>query len=265
IRRDGYSGFGQDNKFGVFPSFAVGWNLSNEGFFKDSKALDFISQIKLRLSYGESGNEAIAPYSSLAPLFSKPNLDENHQTAVGYYPEKLGNPELSWETTRSFNIGTDFSLWKNRVTGNVDVYFSQISDLVLDRTIPALNGTVQIPEDIGETKNRGIDVRLSTINISKNEFLWKTNFIFSKYTTEIVNVGLVDDNGNYIDDVASRWFIGEPISVNYDYLVDGVWQVEDFNNPNIPDSMKEGYRPGDMRYKDVDGDGIVNSSDQTLI
>lgn len=265
IRRDGYSGFGQDNKFGIFPSFAIGWNLSNEGFIKESKSLDFISQLKLRLSYGENGNEAIAPYSSLAPLYSKANLDENHQTAVGYYPEKLGNPELSWETTRSFNVGTDFSFWNNRVSGSVDVYFSNTSDLLLNRTIPALNGTDQITENIGETKNRGIDISLNTVNIAKNDFTWKTNFIFSKYTTEIVNVGLVDDNGNYIDDVASRWFIGKPINVNYDYVIDGVWQVEDFNNSNIPDTMKEGYRPGDMRYKDVNGDGIVNASDQTLI
>ncbi|WP_335967040.1 TonB-dependent receptor [Galbibacter sp. PAP.153] len=265
VRRDGYSGFGKDNKFGVFPSFAFGWNLANEGFIKNSEKLGFISQLKLRLSYGENGNEAIAPYSSLAPLYPKANLDENHQTAVGYYPEKLGNPELSWETTRSFNIGTDFSLWKNRVSGNVDVYFSKTTDLLLNRTIPALNGTDQITENVGETKNQGVDITLNTINIAKTDFTWRTNVVFSRYKTEIVNVGLTDDNGNYIDDVASRWFIGQPINVNYDYLIDGVWQVADFNDPAIPDSMKEGYRPGDMKYKDVDGDGDVDASDQTII
>src|SRR5690606_28429771 len=151
--------------------------------------LDFISQFKLRLSYGENGNEAIAPYSSLAPLNSYANLDENHQTVVGYYPARLGNPELSWETTRSFNIGTDISLWKNRIYGNVDLYFSKTSDLLLNRTIPALNGTDQITENVGETKNQGIEINLSTVNISTNDFNWRTNFVFSKYKTEIVNVG----------------------------------------------------------------------------
>ncbi|TRZ43549.1 SusC/RagA family TonB-linked outer membrane protein [Robertkochia solimangrovi] len=265
IRRDGYSGFGQNNKFGVFPSFAVGWNLSNESFMENSRSLDFISQLKLRLSYGENGNEAIAPYSSLAPLYPKANLDEEHQTAVGYYPEKLGNPALSWETTRSFNVGTDFSLWKNRISANIDVYFSKTTDLLLNRTIPALNGTDQITENVGETRNNGLEITLNTINVDKNDFQWRTNFVFSKYRTEIVNVGLTDDNGNYIDDVASRWFIGQPINVNYDYMIDGVWQVEDFEDPTIPDTMKEGYRPGDMRYRDVDGDGDVDTSDQTII
>ncbi len=265
IRRDGYSGFGQNNKFGVFPSFALGWNLSNERFIKNSESLDFLSQLKLRLSYGKNGNEAIAPYSSLAPLYPLANLDENHQTLVGYYPQKLGNPELSWETTRSFNVGTDFSLWNNRISGNIDVYFSKTSNLLLNRSIPALNGTDQITENVGETKNRGLDINLNTLNISTPDFSWKTNFVFSRYQNEIVNVGLTDESGNYIDDKASRWFIGKPISVNYDYLIDGVWQVDDFNDASIPDSMKEGYRPGDMRYRDVDGDGDVDANDQTII
>lgn len=265
VRRDGYSGFGDDTKFGVFPSVAIGWNLTNEKFFQNLKSLNFINQLKFRMSYGENGNQAISPYSTLAPLYSQDNLDNNHQTLIGYYPQKLSNPKLGWETTKSLNIGTDFSLWTNRLTGSIDAYFSKTSDLLLNKTIPALNGTDQITENIGETKNRGIDLNLSSFNISNDNFSWKTNFIFTKYKTEIVQVGLTDENGNYIDDVASRWFIGQPINVNYDYVIDGVWQVEDFSNPEIPDTMKSGYRPGDMRFKDVNGDGIVDANDQTII
>lgn len=265
MRRDGYSGFGDETKFGIFPSIAIGWNLTNEKFFQNSNSLSFINKLKLRVSYGENGNQAISPYRTLAPLYSQDNLDENHQTSIGYYPQKLSNPKLGWETTRSFNIGTDFSLWNSKLTGSIDGYFSRTSDLLLNKTIPALNGTDQITENIGETKNRGIDLNLSSINISNSNFSWKTNFIFTKYKTEIVQVGLTNGNGEYIDDVASRWFIGQPISVNYDYVIDGVWQVEDFNDPNIPDTMKAGYRPGDMRYKDIDGDGVVDANDQTII
>jgi TonB-linked SusC/RagA family outer membrane protein len=265
VRRDGFSGFGDDTKFGVFPSVAVGWNLTNEKFFQSSKSLSFIDQLKLRMSYGKNGNQAISPYSTLAQLYSQDNLDENHKTLIGYYPQKLSNPKLGWETTKSFNIGTDFSLWKNRLSGSIDVYSSRTTDLLLNKTIPVLNGTDQITENIGETKNRGIDLSLSSTNISNSNFSWKTNLTFTKYQNEIVQVGLTDENGNYIDDVASRWFIGKPINVNYDYVIDGVWQVEDFKNPNIPDSMKAGYRPGDMRYKDVDGDGDVDANDQDII
>ena len=265
VRRDGFSGFGDDTKFGIFPSVAVGWNLNNEKFFENSKSLSFVNQLKLRLSYGKNGNQAISPYSTLAPLYSQDNLDQNHQTLIGYYPQKLSNPELGWETTRSFNVGTDFSLWKNRLSGSVDVYFSKTSDLLLNKTIPALNGTDQITENIGETKNRGIDINLSSMNVSNTNFSWRTNITFTKYKNEIVQVGLTDENGNYIDDVASRWFIGQPINVNYDYVIDGVWQVEDFDDPNIPDTMKSGFRPGDMRYKDVNEDGVINASDQTII
>lgn len=265
VRRDGYSGFGDNTKFGIFPSVAVGWNLTNEQFFQRSKRLSFINQLKFRMSYGENGNQAISAYRTLAQLYSQDNLDENHQTSIGYYPQKLSNPKLGWETTRSFNIGTDFSLWNNRLSGSIDAYFSRTSDLLLNKTIPALNGTDQITENIGETKNRGIDLNLSSLNISNSNFSWKTNFTFTKYKNEIVQVGLTDENGNYIDDVASRWFIGKPINVNYDYVIDGVWQVEDFNNTNIPDSMKAGYRPGDMRYKDVNGDEVVDANDQAII
>ncbi|WP_321343118.1 TonB-dependent receptor [uncultured Draconibacterium sp.] len=257
IRRDGYSAFGSNKKFGLFPSLALGWNMMNESFFKNVDFLQKVDVLKLRLSYGKNGNEAISAYSTLPSLASKNYLTADLTSAFGFYPNKLGNPSLGWETTESINTGVDFTLFGNRVRGLLDMYWSTTSDLLLDKTISSINGVDNIRENIGQTKNRGIEFQISSVNISSNDFTWTTDFNISSYKTSIENIGLTDDDGKYIDDIASEWFIGQPVSVNYDYVFDGIWQEDD--------DIANSAQPGDIKYKDVNDDGEITPDDKQII
>jgi len=282
LRRDGYSAFGKDTKFGLFPSVAVGWNLANESFMSDISVLD---QLKLRLSYGENGNEAIGPYSTLPRMSPKNYISPDQRQLFGFFPQRLSNPGLGWETTRSMNAGLDFSIHSGRFSGSVDVYTSRTTDLLLNETISAINGTTSILRNIGETSNRGAEIQLSSINVSTRNISWETVLNFSTYRSEIVHVGLVDDGGKYIDDVASQWFIGHPVNVNFDYQVDRILQKNDFildgngnylldenNNyqlkPEIADNIvlvTNSARPGQPILRDVNGDGVITGSDDKVI
>lgn len=261
VRRDGYSAFGADKKFGIFPSMAFGWNIMNEEFAKSISFMKNVDVLKLRLSYGKNGNEAISAYSTLPSLASKDYLTADLTPAFGFYPNKLGNPSLGWESTESVNAGLDFTFFGNRIRGLVDFYWSNTSDLLLDKTISSVNGVDNIRKNIGETKNHGIEFQFSSVNIDRSDFRWTTDFNISAYRTEIMNVGLTDDNGEYIDDIASEWFIGQPISVNYDYVYDGVWQLDD----DIANSAQPDAQPGDIKYKDVSEDGKIDPEDKRII
>lgn len=261
VRRDGYSAFGDNKKFGTFPSVAVGWNLTNERFAKSLEWLELVNTLKLRLSYGANGNEAISPYSTLPSLSSRDYLSPDFKPLFGFYPQKLGNPSLGWETTKSLNAGLDFGLWKNRLTGLIELYWSTTTDLLLDKTISPINGDTYIRENIGETKNKGIEFQISSVNIKKSDFSWRTDFNVAHNQTEIVNVGLTDENGNFINDIASEWFIGQSIKVNYDYVFDGIWQTGD----DIANSPQPTAFPGYIKYKDVNQDGLISPLDKQVI
>ena len=265
-RRDGYSAFGENSKFGVFPSAAVGWNISNERFFKESSISKVVTNLKYRLSWGQNGNEAISAYTTLPNLSTYNYLNDDHTAQYGFYPSKLASPNLSWETTTSINTGLDLSLWNGRIQSTFDIYWSKTKDLLLARSIPTINGTGSITENRGQTKNRGFELQITSNNINKKNFNWSTTFNISHYRTEIVDVGLYDKDGKPMDDVASKWFIGEPIDVNYDYKFIGVWQIMDPSNPK--GQQDPNYRnsyPGWMKYLDVDGKNDITSDDRTII
>lgn len=255
-RRDGYSAFGEDSKFGIFPSVALGWNVTNEKFLEN---VDKVNKLKLRLSYGESGNEAVSAYSTLPMLSSIDYVNGDDGTLFGFYPSSLGDPSLGWETTVSFNAGLDFGFFNNRVRGVLDVYSSKTSDLLLSKSISDVNGTGSITQNIGETSNKGIEFQVTTDNIRKDDFRWSTSFNIAHYNTKIVNVGLTDEAGNYIDDVDSEWFIGEPIDVNYDYVFDGIYQEDQEGTP------QGNVEAGDIRYLDVNNDGDIDTADKQVI
>ncbi len=261
VRRDGYSAFGENKKFGVFPSLAFGWNIMNEKFTENLEFMRKVDALKLRLSYGINGNEAISAYSTLPSLASKDYLTADLKPAFGFYPNKLGNPSLGWESTESVNTGLDFTLFGNRIRGLLDMYWSNTSELLLDKTISSVNGIDNIRENIGQTKNHGFEFQVASVNVDNNDFMWTTDFNISFYKTEIVNIGLTNDDGEYIDDVASEWFIGQPVSVNYDYIYDGVWQLDD----DIANGVQPNAQAGDIKYKDVNGDGEIGPEDKQVI
>ena len=263
-RRDGYSAFGADSKFGIFPSMALGWNVMNEKFFEP--AADVMNNLKLRLSWGKNGNEAISAYSSLPNLSTYNYLNDDHTAMYGFFPEKLASPTLGWETTNQVNLGVDFALLNNRISGTFDTYWSRTKDLLLNRSIPTINGTGNITENRGKTKGSGWELQVNSTNIVKKNFTWTTTLNLAHYHTEIVDVGIYDENGNPVDDVASRWFIGEPISVNYDYKKIGIWQIADPSN--IKGQQDPNYRysiPGYVKYDDKDGQNDITPDDMQLI
>lgn len=257
-RRDGYSGFGADTKFGIFPSVALGWNIDQESFMEPVSWLD---ALKLRISYGKNGNQAIEAYSTLPALSTQFYLDNEKQTAVGFYPSSLGDPMLGWETTNQFNAGTDFALFAGRLGGSVDVYSARTSDLLLDKLISPVNGTKEIRQNIGRTANNGVDIALYGTPVASKNFKWDVDLNFSRNINKIVDVGLYDENGNAVDDVDNRWFIGQPISVNYSYIFDGIWQEGD----DIANSAQPTAKPGDVRVRDVDGNGSIGPDDRQVI
>lgn len=254
VRRDGSSVFGANNKYGVFPSVALGWNIANESFMQ--KTTDWLSSLKLRLSYGKAGNEAIGVYQTLVKLDSK-KFAMGGNSVVGLYPSsRMGNDDLSWETTKTFNVGLDFGLWNNRLTGNVDVYFSKTNDLLLKRNLPKISGFSDVYANMGETQNKGVELTLNSKNIVTSDFTWGSSLVFSWNKNEIKDL-----YGDGKDDLGNRWFIGQPIGVIYDYDQVGIWQEDEIAaGKHLEwDPVAEA---GDVKLVDRDHNGKIDDNDR---
>jgi len=251
-RRDGSSVFGSNTtKYGVFPSVAIGWNVSNEAFMEDVK---FVNNLKLRVSHGKSGNEAISVYRTITTngIIRQPF---NGVTTIGAVASNLGNVNLLWETTLATNLGVDFSLFNNRVSGSVDAYKTKTTDILLLRSLPFITGYREVYDNLGEVDNRGLEINLTTKNLDKGDFKWETTFNFATNRNK-----LVDLYGDKQSDLGNRWFIGQPISVIYDYRLQGVWQTgED------PSKQDPGAKPGDLKFADLNGDGVITPDDREVL
>jgi TonB-linked SusC/RagA family outer membrane protein len=251
-RRDGYSGFGSNNKYGIFPSLALGWNIVNESFFKSIK--EVMNNFKLRLSYGESGNQAISAFQTISKLGDMGYLNGS-SLAAGYIPTTLGTPSLSWETTRSANIGIDYGFFNSRITGEFNIYQNDTRDLLLKRSISAVNGITSIFQNIGKTRNQGIEFSIESDNIRTNNFGWKSVINLTLLRTQIIDL-----YGDGKDDLTNGWFIGKPVKVAYDYYITGVWQ----NNESHL-AAQYGAVPGYAKYDDVNNNGVYDAGDRQLI
>ncbi|HEU4632283.1 MAG TPA: TonB-dependent receptor [Gemmatimonadaceae bacterium] len=252
VRRDGYSGFGANNKYGVFPSLALGWNASNEAWWPTGA----VNSLKVRLSYGLSGNQAVSPYRTLSRLTDMPYVNGSN-SAPGYRPSTLGNPNLKWETSRNLNLGFDFGVLDGRLRGTLDLYQTRTSDLLLARAISPVHGITSITQNIGAVKNRGAELQLIGRVLDRGDLTWDADFNIAMNRNEIVDL-----YGNGEDDVLNEWFIGQPIEVNYGYVFDGIWQEGD----DIAGSAQPDATPGDIRYRDLNGDGKISAdSDRTFI
>jgi TonB-linked SusC/RagA family outer membrane protein len=264
LRRDGYSAFGEGRKYGIFPAVALSWNVSEEDFMKSLEYIDFL---KLRASWGRNGNRGVSAYSSLSQVDQHNYVfGDGGGTSVGLSISSFANPNLGWETTESLNIGADVRLLKDRINTSVNFYSSNTYDLLLNQTIPNTNGFETFLRNIGKTRNHGLEVDLSTINIKKSGFEWESKIAFSFNRNKIVKLTGRDLNndGKEDDDIASGWFIGKPLGSNFDYVMDGVFQVGDDL------SLISGAKPGDLRFKDINGpngvpDGKITPDDRTVI
>jgi TonB-linked SusC/RagA family outer membrane protein len=251
-RRDGYSGFGDNEKFSFFPSVAVAWNIINEKFFSANK---LFNNLKLRLSYGSNGNTAVTPYQTLAKLSTRTYIDGS-TTAAGYVPTSFANPLLHWETSTTGNIGLDFSLLNNRLQGTLDYYDTKTHDLLLNRSVSSVQGITTVTQNIGKTSNQGFEVGLTSINVRTKDFTWSSNANLTINRNKIVDL-----YGNGLNDTASTWFIGKPINVTFGYVYDGVWQLTD----DTAHTAQGVVHPGYAKVKDIMADGVINSYDRTII
>lgn len=254
IRRDGYSGFSEGNKWATFPSLSVAWVFSEEAGLKDLG--DYYG--KLRLSYGHNGNQGVGRYSSLSRMATSYYVYDK-TTSIGLYPSTLGNSSLTWETTKSLNLGLDFGVYGNRLFGSVDLYTSETSDVLVRRQLPRAAGYSNVWANIGGLENKGVDFKLNSINFDTRNFNWETQFVFSLNRNKITRLYGSDDDA----DIGNAWFVGEPISAIYDFkMTGGVWTEEEFFAGEIP---LEGWLPGQFRYEDLNGDGTIAPADDRTI
>jgi TonB-linked SusC/RagA family outer membrane protein len=253
-RRDGYSAFGSGtSKFATFPSVAVGWNIAKENFMNE---IPVINVLKLRASYGKSGNQAINPYQTLSTQGTVQYV-YNGATATGVIANQLGNSNLTWETSMGVNLGLDITVLKERINATVEWYQMHTNDILLRRNLPNISGFANILDNIGKTENMGIEVSLKTVNVQLKDFSWETNINFSVNRNKIIE--LYGDNK---DDIGNRWFIGKPLQAVYDYDLIGIWQASD---AALMAKMDPGAKVGDMRFRDANRDSLINEKDRIYL
>jgi TonB-linked SusC/RagA family outer membrane protein len=253
-RRDGYSAFSANKKYGDFPSVGVNWNIYKESFMKN---ISFLDVLTFRGSYGTNGNQSISPYSTLAKVG---NSYYYYQGDTNYtmteYISALGNDNLGWESRTGYNVGIDFSVLKHRISGSIDMYSTKTNDLAFTLNLPGASGFGSITANAGEIKNKGIELNLSTLNMQKGMFQWTSDIAFSLNRNKVSHL-LGDTNGDGIEDdiVSSGLFIGKSLGTIYTYKVTGMYQQTDKDNGTI----LNGFQPGYYQLQDVNTDGKITS------
>jgi len=251
VRRDGYSGFGTNNKYVTLPSLSLAWVASEEDFFPLKN-----TYMKLRLSYGYNGNQGIGRYASLARL-SSGNYNYNDERTVTLYPSAMANENLKWEKTSSWNLGLDFGFLDSRINGSIELYNAKTKDVLVRRTLPAITSYSSVWTNLGGVKNKGIEIDLNTVNVKTKDFVWNSGLTFSMNRDKITD--LYGDGTT--EDLNNGWFVGKSISAVYDLKTLGVWQEKDLYDGTI----YSGWYPGQYKYEDYNKDGVINSSDRHII
>lgn len=256
VRRDGFSGFSQNNKYATFPSVAFAWTVTNEEFLKNASWLNYL---KLRLSYGKNGNQAIGRYQSLARMGSN-NYVFGNTSVETINVTSMANTELTWETTTNRNIGIDFSILDERINGSVDVYTSTTEDILLRKALPETSGFSEILSNVGQVHNHGVEFSLNSVNLKKTRLSWESGFVFMLNRNRIDKLTGQDANGDGIedDDIGNRWFIGESLESVFGYQTDGIYQLDESGIP-------PGFQPGDFRIADTNNDGEITPEDRTIL
>lgn len=262
VRADGSSRFGADNKWGTFPSGAFAWNVSNEKFLK---GVEQINSLKLRLSAGLTGNQEINPYQSIARLSYYPYVFAN-TLVPGFAPNSFENPDLGWETTTQYNLGTDISLFNNRISLTADVYYKKTEDLLLEVPIPYSSGLESAFQNLGSVENKGIELSLKTLNFV-GEFEWTSNLIYSANRNKVLSLGngidfFIPVNPATTTTPSGIVKVGEPLGSFYMYKFDGLYQEgDDFSASPLANT-----KAGSQKFKDLNNDGkITQADDRTVV
>jgi len=257
VRSDGASQLAEGNKFDLFPSAALAWRISRERFMQN---VGWLNDLKLRVGVGVTGNSAIDAYKTKGRTSSLFYPTGSTLNAASLPVVELANQDLRWEKTTQYNFGIDFSIFKRRITGTIDVYTSQTKDLLMARSIPTVTGYSTTFQNVGETANKGFDISLNTINVTTKDFQWTSNINVSYQKDRIVNLA----NGKQ-DDINNNWFIGQANGVIYGFASDGMWQYADTAlirkfglNGNV-------FTPGQVRPIDQNGDNKIDGNFDRVI
>lgn len=266
-RYDGSSVFGVENKWGLFPSYSAAWKINEEAFLKNSEV---VNNLKLRLSYGEVGNQGIGAYQTTSTTSQSEFIfGPGPSYSVGLLPGNvMPNPFLKWENSATQNIGLDFGIFNDRVSGSLELYSTKTTDLLVYKTLQASSGYSSQLSNLGEVQNQGIEFQLSTLPIKTKDFTMGVNFTFSKNRNKIISIdGKLDANGNPLSQPNNNWFIGKPIDCYYEYRFDGIFntieevrasaQGKDATGVVLSDAQLQS-KVGSIRVKDMNNDGIIN-------
>lgn len=261
VRSDRSSRFGANNQTGIFPSASVGWLMTNESFMRDQT---LFNELKPRVSYGVTGNFLIPNYGSIG-LISGTNYVFGDQLVSGSTPSTLGNADLTWETTRQLNAGLDFAMLEDRFYGSLDYYISNTTDLLLEVNIPAITGFTRALTNIGEVENKGFEIQFTSRNMV-GSFQWSTDFNFGTNKNEVLALGSEGDPILVPGAAGVRHItrIGDPIGSYYGYQVDGIFQTQE-EIDNAPTDTQGNPTPGDFRFRDVNGDNVIDADDRTVL
>lgn len=262
-RLDGSSRFGSGNKYGFFPSGALGWNMAEESFIED---LNLFNELKLRLSYGVTGNQEIGNYNSLSLMGTRTTvLGERVQNAV--LPINISNPDLKWETTNQFNLGLDIRAWANRLSITADYYNKKTSDLLLNIPLPHTTGFTQSTINLGDIRNEGFEFGIEANNLSAGNFSINAGFNIAFNENEILSIGDLEPffagGEQQTAGVDSRLIIQEglPVGSFYGLKFGGIFQSEQ----QAANSAQPNAKPGDEIFIDINNDGVINADDRTVI
>ena len=281
FRADGSSKF--LDHWGYFPGGAVAWNMDQEDFFR--KALPFISNSKLRVSYGVNGNNRVGDFDPYPHLVESVNgYSFNNQTPLdAVYISSVGNSKLKWEKTKTIDMGYEFGILDNKISLELDLYRRITQDLLLDAILPPSTGFGSAEENIGKLKNEGIEITLNTLNVTSGSFSWRSNFNISFNKNEVLELTRgqqqITSNATYVSQFNTPLYIaeiGKPAGMMIGLVWDGNYQYADFDNPSpgvyilknsVPTNgaVRNTIQPGDIKYKDLNGDGVVNVLDKTII
>lgn len=289
-RADGSSKFASGKRWGYFPSAAFAWQLGDEDFIQKIKA---ISDAKVRVSYGITGNNRVSDFAYLSVLRQNVGANSgntnsgyffNNEFVQGTVPTDVGNENLVWERTAQLDLGLDIALFGNRIGLTIDYYKKKTNDLLLDATLAASQGYGSAFKNIGAVSNRGLEFTLNTVNIETKNFTWSSNFniAFNRNRVDELNYdqsSLATRVGSWSSNFNATPYIalpGRQVALFYGYIFDGLYQFEDFDQlsngtyvlkPTVQNNGEDAstIKPGFIKYKDINGDGIINANDQTII
>ncbi|MAN29398.1 MULTISPECIES: SusC/RagA family TonB-linked outer membrane protein [Mesonia] len=290
VRRDGSSVFGPENRFATFPSVSLAWNAYKENFMQSA---DWLSNLKLRFSYGEVGNNRIKPF--LYNTYFDSSTDYGYAFGQSVQPgsappSELANPNIKWESTISKNLGIDFGFFDNRVYGSLDAYITDTEDLLLRAKIPQTSGYGYQFQNSGKTRNKGLELALGATIVNTENFTWQANFNISTNQNKIISLGrntsgenleFYYESSGWVNDIRDfKVEVGAPVGQYYGYVTEGFYDLDDFTydattqeytlRDDVPSSSavalgSKGVNPGDLKLKDLNGDGIIDDNDKKVL